>query len=268
MISSRGLSARLPLSRPTQACRLGSGVPGLQPAAGAHPKSPDCPTRRLSWVRTSPILPRVTITTFTGGSVETNGYLLETDDAVLVIDAPEGIADRLRDRQLKPSALLLTHQHFDHVEHAREIARMGAPIHAWSPYSHDLILDEEAQRWGLPITIEPFEVDHTLDGQANLEIAGLRFELLHVPGHSPDSVVFSLPDSGLAFTGDTVFAGSIGRPDLPGGDYSLLINGIHEKLLSLPGATRLLPGHGPETTPAEETATNPYFTQFSNKIEL
>lgn len=191
--------------------------------------------------------------------METNGYVLETEDAVLVIDAPEGIADSLRDRGLKPTAILLTHQHFDHVEHARELARMGAPLYAFSQYSHALILDEEAQRWGLPITVEPFEVDHLLEGQSELEIAGLQFALLHVPGHSPDGLVFSLPAAGTAFTGDTVFAGSIGRPDLPGGDYQLLLSGIREKLLTLPPETRLLPGHGPETTPGREAATNPYF---------
>ena len=100
-----------------------------------------------------------------------------------------------------------------------------------------------------------------------LEIAGLRFDLLHVPGHSPDGLVFSLQGAaGTAFTGDTIFAGSIGRPDLPGGDYSLLLKGIREKLLNLPGETRLLPGHGPETTPAQENAANPYFAGNSNKI--
>lgn len=200
----------------------------------------------------------MTITTYCGGSVQTNGYIVEAPGGILVIDAPDGIADRLRDQNLKPTAVLLTHQHFDHVEGATELARMGAPIYAWNAYSHDLILDQAAARWGLPIVVEPFTVDHTLEGSGSLDIAGLQFELLHVPGHSPDSVVFALPD--LAFTGDTVFAGSIGRPDLPGGDYELLIKGIREKLLTLAPETRLLPGHGPETTPGTESASNPYFT--------
>ena len=229
----------------------------------AHRRSPN-PALELDAALPHPS--DVTITTFTGGSVETNGFLLETADGVLVIDAPEGIAATLRERGLTPSALLLTHQHFDHVEDAREIARMGAPIYAYAAYSHDLILDEEAQRWGLPITVEPFEVDHLLKDQEMLEVAGPRFDLLHVPGHSPDSLVFSLQGAGTAFTGDTIFAGSIGRPDLPGGDYSLLLKGIREKLLILPGGTRLLPGHGPETTPARESATNPYFAGNSDKI--
>ena len=206
------------------------------------------------------MFPPVTISTFTGGSVETNGYILETADAVLVIDAPEGMANHLRDRGLVPTTILLTHQHFDHVEGARELSRMGAPIYAFSPYSHELILDEEAQRWGLPITVEPFEIDHLLEGRSQLEIAGLAIDLLHVPGHSPDSLVFSLPEAKIAFSGDTLFAGSIGRPDLPGGDYALLLKGIREKLLNLPDDFRLLPGHGPETTPGQEAATNPYFT--------
>lgn len=190
--------------------------------------------------------------------MQTNGYIVEGPDGVLVIDAPDGIADKLRDSGQKPAAVLLTHQHFDHVEGATELARMGAPIYAWSSYSHDLILDQAAARWGLPIVVEPFTVDHTLEGSDRLPIAGLDFQLLHVPGHSPDSVVFALPD--LAFTGDTIFAGSIGRPDLPGGDYELLTRGIREKLLTFPATTRFLPGHGPETTAGSESATNPYFT--------
>lgn len=190
--------------------------------------------------------------------MQTNGYIVEAPEGILVVDAPDGIADQLRDRGLKPSAVLLTHQHFDHVEGATELTRMGAPIYAWNDYSHDLILDQAAARWGLPIVVEPFAVDHTLEGTNRLQIAGLDFQLLHVPGHSPDSVVFALPE--IAFTGDTIFAGSIGRPDLPGGDYELLLSGIREKLLTLPDTTRFLPGHGPETTPGTESASNPYFT--------
>ena len=200
----------------------------------------------------------MTITHYCGGSVQTNGYIVDAPDGVLVIDAPDGIADKLRDLNLKPSAVLLTHQHFDHVEGATELARMGAQVYAWNAYSHDLILDQAAARWGLPIVVEPFTVNQTLEGSERLQIAGLDFELLHVPGHSPDSIVFALPD--LAFTGDTIFAGSIGRPDLPGGDFELLTRGIREKLLTLPADTRFLPGHGPETSPGTETASNPYFT--------
>jgi hydroxyacylglutathione hydrolase len=107
----------------------------------------------------------VTPRSFTGGSVSTNGYLLEAPEGLLVFDAPEGIADEIRKTGLKPLALLLTHQHFDHVEDAAELARMGATIHAFSPWNSELVLDEAAKRWGLPITVEPFSVDSRLVGQ-------------------------------------------------------------------------------------------------------
>lgn len=196
--------------------------------------------------------------TYTGGSVSTNGYLLETPDGLLVIDAPEGIAEQVRATGAKPLALLLTHHHFDHVEDAAELARMGASIHAFAPMSPDLTLADAAARWGLPITIEPYTVDRVLEGEQTLDLAGQSFKLLHVPGHSPDSLVFHLPDQALAFGGDTLFAQSIGRTDLPEGNHRQLLDAIRTQLFALPADTRILPGHGPETTIGRELASNPY----------
>jgi hydroxyacylglutathione hydrolase len=135
---------------------------------------------------------------------------------------------------------------------------MGASIHAFAPMSPDLTLAEEAARWGLPITIEPYTVDRVLEGEQTLDLAGQTFELLHVPGHSPDSLVFHLAKQALAFAGDTLFAQSIGRTDLPGGRNRQLLNAIRSQLFPLPAATRVLPGHGPETTIQQEVASNPY----------
>ena len=195
---------------------------------------------------------------YTGGVVETNGYVLESDGQVLVIDAPGGMTEFLEGRSLVPTALLLTHQHFDHVEDAARIARTGAPIYALEPYSHDLILDEAARNWGLPITIEPFEVGHLLTGKERLEVGGVEFDLFHVPGHSPDSLAFYEASGGSLLAGDTLFAGSIGRTDLPGGDHDLLLRGIREKLFGLPPETKVLSGHGPSTTIGLERAQNPF----------
>jgi glyoxylase-like metal-dependent hydrolase (beta-lactamase superfamily II) len=195
---------------------------------------------------------------FTGGSVSTNGYLLEGPEGLLVVDAPRGIVEAVKETGLKPQALLLTHQHFDHVEDAAALARLGATIYAWSPWSSELILDEAARRWGLPVTIEPFTVDSPLSGQDGLTVAGLELDLRHVPGHSPDSVVFHLPEEEFALAGDTLFAGSIGRTDLPGGRHRDLLEAIRTQLFTLAPTTRILPGHGPETTIAQEVAANPY----------
>ena len=95
-------------------------------------------------------------------------------------------------------------------------------------------------------------------GRESLEIGGLKMGLAHVPGHAVDSVTFHLPESGELFSGDTLFADSIGRADLPGGDPELLIAGIRGKLLTLPESTVVFPGHGPATTIGAERAGNPY----------
>lgn len=200
----------------------------------------------------------MTIHPYTGGMVQTNGYLVESGDQTLVIDAPGGMAEFVAQRNRKPTALLLTHQHFDHVEDAAAIAREGAPIYAWAGYSGDLVLDEAARRWGMPVTIDPFEVDQLLAGTAELTVGGVRLQLLHVPGHSPDSVAFYEEGSGQLLAGDTLFAGSIGRTDLPGGDHNLLLQGIREKLFILPPETTVLSGHGPSTTIGQERAQNPF----------
>ena len=197
------------------------------------------------------------ITTYTGGLVGTNGYLVEGPEGIVVIDAPAGISERLASDQ-HPVALLLTHQHFDHVEDVAALSAGGVPVHAWSPYSPDLVLDEAARRWGMPVTIPPFHVDHLLEGAETVEVAGLRISLLHVPGHSPDSVCFHLPEAEVLFGGDTLFAGSVGRTDLPGGDPALFSAEIGAKLLPLPGETSVHPGHGPATTIAREIASNPF----------
>lgn len=112
--------------------------------------------------------------------------------------------------------------------------------------------------YGMPVKVEPYVVDVLLEGKGELEIGGCRMELAHVPGHSPDSVAFFLPESGELYSGDTLFADSIGRADLPGGDPALLIDGIRGKLFTLPAATAVFPGHGPTTSIGAERAGNPY----------
>lgn len=186
---------------------------------------------------------------FTGGMVATNGYLLEDGATTILVDAPAGIFDWLLQKDLYPDHLLLTHQHFDHVEDAH---RFDCPIHAYFPFSRDLILDQQARAWGLPVTVEEYEVSEILKKNESLRLGQFSFDLLPVPGHSPDSIVFSLPSQKMALVGDTIFNGGVGRTDLPGGNEKELFEGICSHLLTLPDDTRLYPGHGPFTTPSSE----------------
>jgi glyoxylase-like metal-dependent hydrolase (beta-lactamase superfamily II) len=190
--------------------------------------------------------------------VQTNGYLVETPDGNLLIDAPEGVADWIARRGVCVDDVLLTHQHYDHVTDAAALKALGARLHAFGEYSKDLTLESMARSWGLPISVTPYQIDRLFEMTQPLRIAGLEIALAHVPGHSADSVTFYLADHGVVFSGDTLFAGSIGRTDLPGGSTSQLLDGIARHLMSLPAETRVLPGHGPGTTLGEEAEGNPY----------
>ena len=210
---------------------------------------------------------------YTGGIAQTNGYLLRPQDGdgpVILIDAPAGIAQWLRGQDVRPDWLLLTHHHFDHVENAAAVAAMGAHVVAFAKPSPELTLESLAASWGMPMTIQPFAVDHVLGpgGAAPVaggtptwsEVPGLgsAWRWAHVPGHSPDSIVFHLPELDWLLAGDTLFAGSIGRTDLPGGEHGRLIDGLKSVLLKLPANTRVLPGHGLETSISAEAVSNPY----------
>ncbi len=190
--------------------------------------------------------------------VQTNGYLVETPDGNLLIDAPEGIAEWITRRGVRVDDVLLTHQHYDHVTDAAALKSLGARLHAFADHSKDLTLESMARSWGLPISVMPYQTDRLFTMTELLRIAGLEISLAHVPGHSPDSVTFHVPKHGVVFSGDTLFAGSIGRTDLPGGSTTQLLDGIARQLMTLPADTRVLPGHGPGTTIGEEAMGNPY----------
>jgi hydroxyacylglutathione hydrolase len=198
------------------------------------------------------------ISPYTGGFVQTNGYLIETPDGNLLIDAPEGIAEWVTRRGVRVDDVLLTHQHYDHVTDAAALTALGARLHALDDYSADLTLESMVRSWGMPIAVTPYQIDRRFVMTAPLRIAGLEIILAHVPGHSLDSVTFHLADHGVVFSGDTLFADSIGRTDLPGGSTAQLLDGIARHLMTLPAETRVLPGHGPATTIGKEAAGNPY----------
>ncbi|MFT4177477.1 MAG: MBL fold metallo-hydrolase [Luteolibacter sp.] len=194
------------------------------------------------------------ISSYTGGFVETNGYLVETPDGNLLIDAPAGIQQWLNERGVRVDHLLLTHQHYDHVESVAALQDAGAQVHAFAPYSPTLTLEN----LGLPLSVKPYAIDHLFDLSRPLELVGESIQLAHVPGHSTDSVTFYFPNQAVLFSGDTIFAGSIGRSDLPGGSTKQLLDGIAEKLLVLPGMTQVFPGHGSSTTIDAEMRENPF----------
>lgn len=196
---------------------------------------------------------------FTGGMAQTNGYLFKAPKGWVLVDAPDGVADWLVREGVEPVALLLTHQHYDHVVDAASVAeKFHCPIYAHSGYSTRLTLEELLRNAGMPIEVVAYEVDHLLAGRTSLNVAGLTLGLRYVPGHSTDSLCFVDADNNRVFAGDTVFAGSVGRSDFPDGSHPLLVAGIQSQLLILDDEVELLPGHGPATTVGVEMRTNPF----------
>lgn len=202
--------------------------------------------------------------TYTGGPLACNGYLLEgADGSFVAVDAPLGMAEwvqRVLPAGAKLGHLLLTHQHFDHVQGAAELRRLtGCAIHAPFAMSDELTLAAVARQWGLP-SIEPYEVDAFGTAQTTADWGGLRWQLYFIPGHSRDGMAYGLADEELLFTGDILFSGAVGRTDFPGGSSFSLLHGIREKLMPLPETTRVCCGHGPATTIGEEKLQNPYIS--------
>ena len=185
----------------------------------------------------------------TGGFTATNSYLLEGPEGAILVDAAEGAAAWLRSLGVQPAALLLTHLHFDHVVDAARIAAdFGCPVHAFSPFSREATLEALFEAHGMPLPpVTPFMVNHRVADGDLIEVAGLRIHALHVPGRSPDSLAFHVPEASLVFSGDTLMQGTIGRTDFPGGGFEMLVNAIRTRLLTLPAATRVFPGHGDPT---------------------
>lgn len=202
------------------------------------------------------------ITTYTGGIAATNGHLLTLPGGTLLVDAPDGICAWLKKQKVKVEALFLTHQHFDHVLDAAAVrAEHGCRVYCFAPYSRELTLEVlYGAVTGSPFAVKPFEVDEVLEGKGQVEALGETWQLYHVPGHSPDSLCFHLPEQKLLFGGDVLFLDGVGRTDFPGGSTQQLLSGIEEKLFVLPDDTRVFPGHGDDTTIGRERMENPFLT--------
>ena len=194
----------------------------------------------------------------TGGMVATNGYILGTGEEYFVIDAPRGIYEVMKSKGIKPTALLLTHQHYDHIEDAYLFSEAGIPIYAYQQYSPPLVLKEQAERWGFNVKINPFNVSDEINSKEIISVGQSSIVVLHVPGHSPDSIVYYFAGKQYLFSGDTLFNKSIGRSDLPFGDPQILLNGITSKLMTLENSVEVFPGHGEPTSIGEERIGNPF----------
>jgi hydroxyacylglutathione hydrolase len=198
---------------------------------------------------------------------EENTYIARRRDRsdCLVIDPglePEKIIARLEAESLEPAAILNTHGHSDHIggNAALKARYSKCPIvigTAEAAKLTDPMLNLSAM-FGIPITSPP--ADATVDDGDVYEAAGMSLRVAEIPGHSAGHVVYLLEDHAppLAFVGDVIFAGSIGRTDFPDGDFRQLADGIHAKLFTLPDETLLLSGHGPTTTVGQEKRTNPW----------
>lgn len=196
---------------------------------------------------------------FCGGIFETNCYLLKAPEGWILFDAPQGSCEWLKSLGVNLKLLLLTHGHIDHVQDLARIRQhFDCPI-GCHPLTAPMISDREFFRsFGFELEIEPAKPDFLIEETPSRDFLGAKFQVLEVPGHCPGSLCFFLPDDRLLVGGDVLFAGSIGRGDLPGGDIDLLVQEIRQKLFPLGDQVVVLPGHGPPTEIGIERRTNPF----------
>jgi glyoxylase-like metal-dependent hydrolase (beta-lactamase superfamily II) len=205
------------------------------------------------------------IITYALGPVLTNSYLVadkKTGDAVVIDPADEGklIAEDAEKKGFQIKEIWLTHAHFDHLGGVAElVSELGfEPPVALHPDDIPLWHAQGgAQYFGMQIDPGP-EPTIRLTERETLNIGSYKFEIRHAPGHTPGHVIFYCASEAVVFCGDVIFQYSIGRTDLPGGDYHTLMQSIHTKILPLPENTRLLPGHGLETSVGVEKVSNPF----------
>ena len=200
------------------------------------------------------------------GMIQTNAYLLtdsKRGDAVL-IDAPGEVWSQVQPLLAKDGCKLtelwLTHGHWDHTQGGAEVVRAtGATVRA---HVADKVLIESPEVMkrfmNMELNLEPVKVDQWVEQGTQLKALGLSIAVRHVPGHCPGNVLFYFESMSAAFVGDALFKGSIGRTDLPGGDFDLLERAIREQIYTLPAASTVYPGHGPATTVGREMKSNPH----------
>lgn len=185
----------------------------------------------------------------------------------------ETLTSFVASKGLKPVCIMLTHCHFDHVYGVADLAETyGIPVymHSNETFTLDNTNAYVCKAFGLPMpasfTSDEFSIKYVAEGDI-VKVGDLCFEVLETPGHTTGGVCYLERKEKILFSGDTLFAGSIGRTDHPGGDYDMLMKSIFEKLVDLDGETVVIPGHGPETDIATEGMTNPFLMPFNEPYE-
>jgi glyoxylase-like metal-dependent hydrolase (beta-lactamase superfamily II) len=196
----------------------------------------------------------------------TNCYVIERQGEAIIVDPgdePERILRFIKDINTEPSAIVATHAHFDHVlgvDHLSRVLRIPFLLHREDLPILESMQNRARQFAGIEVP-KPPKVDGFLEDGEDLSLGSQTIRVLHTPGHSPGSI--SLHSDGYVMTGDALFNQSIGRTDLPGGDFDTLIRSIKEKLFMLNDETIVYPGHGPETSISDEKLANPFVGQVA-----
>ena len=211
----------------------------------------------------------ITLKHFIFNELEVNAFVLSDESGACLIVDPgcknpvqqQNLKKYISENNLRPECIVLTHGHFDHVAGVAWTAtEFSCPV---LMHQDDLFLlrdsVQHASLFGIKVDPPPMP-DRTLNSGDHIKLGSTDISVLHVPGHSPGSICLYMASDNLLICGDVLFQGSIGRTDLFGGDYDLLIRGIKEKLLTLPRDTEVWPGHGPSTTIGAEYDTNPFLS--------
>jgi hydroxyacylglutathione hydrolase len=213
----------------------------------------------------------VDVRMFTVGMVAENCFVFRRDgsDRALIVD-PGDEAERIlapvEELGLTVEAMLLTHTHFDHVGAVAPVAEAtGAPVYCPKievPVLADIMSYVPWPGFG---PFESYDADETVEGGERLQLAGFDIDVHFVPGHSPGHVAYSIADESCLFSGDVLFQGSVGRTDLPGGDWPTLAASIQKLLDALPPETKVYPGHMGLTTLGQESASNPFLQELASQ---
>ena len=200
------------------------------------------------------------------GPAQENCYVVRADQGAseaIVVDPGDAAAElrvALTRAGATCAAILVTHCHWDHIGAVADLAEgTGAPVYMARDEAPVLVSPDDFYA-GLGVRIRPYEPDVLLDGGETLELAGLELHTLIVPGHSPAHLAFHT--EGCLFSGDVLFAGGVGRVDLPGGDWDALVESIRTLVDRFPPETVVYPGHGPRTTLGAELSRNPFLTEL------